>query len=63
MSAMLYTHTAEPLKIELEESNIIQSFTGSFIGHLLSTNMIGAAEKNVGVCQGAYSQLILNGVY
>ena len=42
---MLYTQTAEPLKIELEESNIIQSFAASFIGHLLSTNMTRAAEE------------------
>lgn len=59
MSAMLYTQTAEPLKMELKESNMIQSFTGSFNGHLLSAHynqvlwtnrfsifyLIGAADK------------------
>ena len=74
MSAMLYTHTAEPLKMELKESNMIQSFTGPFSGHSLSTcynqvlwthlfrtfYLTGAADKMCVCPQGAYSQVILN---
>ena len=56
MSAMLYTHTAEPLKMELKESNRIQSFAGPFYP-------TGAADK-MGLCpKGVYSQIILNKVW
>lgn len=75
MSAMLYTHTAEPLKMELQESNMIPSFTGSFSGHLLGTyyktRCYGHIYSGYSIWQvlqtkcpqGAYSQVILNNIW